>query len=112
MRRRKFIAAVGGAAIAGPIAAATQQPVGVPRIGLLMGADPREEATKLDAFRGALAKTRLHRRPDRRHRGALCNGAARRADIIRGGMCISGMYDLNPVRLSAAAAMSRSMTPL
>ena len=57
MRRRKFIAALGGAAIAGPIAAATQQPVGVPRIGLLMGADPREEATKLDAFRGALANS-------------------------------------------------------
>jgi putative ABC transport system substrate-binding protein len=56
MRRRKFIAALGGAAIAGPIAAATQQPVGVPRIGLLMGADPRKEATKLDAFRRALAK--------------------------------------------------------
>ena len=56
MRRRKFIAALGGAAIAGPIAAATQQPVGVPRIGLLMGADPSEEATKLDAFRGALEK--------------------------------------------------------
>jgi putative ABC transport system substrate-binding protein len=56
MRRRKFIAALRGAAIAGPIAAAAQQPAGVPRVGLLMGADPSDEATKLDVFRGALEK--------------------------------------------------------
>src|SRR6202030_2724436 len=29
------------------------------------------------------------------------------ADIIKGGMCISGMYDLTPVRLSAASVLFR-----
>src|SRR5262249_13496035 len=53
-RRPRLV--LGGAAITAPIAAAAQQPAGVPRVGLLMGADPRDEATKLDAFRGALAK--------------------------------------------------------
>lgn len=32
------------------------QPTSVPHIGVLMGADPSDEATKLDAFRGALEK--------------------------------------------------------
>ena len=54
MRRRRFLAALGGAALAVPTAAVAQQPAGVPRIGVLMGADPRDEATKLAAFRGAL----------------------------------------------------------
>jgi hypothetical protein len=56
MRRRKFLAAVGGAAVAGPMAAVAQQPTGLPRIGVLMGSSPSDEATKLDAFRGALEK--------------------------------------------------------
>jgi putative ABC transport system substrate-binding protein len=56
MKRRRFLAALGGAALAGPIAAVAQQPAGVPRIGVLTGADPSIEAAKLDAFRGALEK--------------------------------------------------------
>jgi putative ABC transport system substrate-binding protein len=56
MNRRGFLAALGGAVLAGPIAAAAQQPAGVPRIGVLMGANPSTEAAKLDAFRGALEK--------------------------------------------------------
>src|SRR5262245_38779251 len=56
MRRRKFLAAVGGAAVAGPMAAVAQQPAGLSRIGVLMGSSPSDEATKLDAFRGALEK--------------------------------------------------------
>jgi putative ABC transport system substrate-binding protein len=56
MNRRRFLAALGGAVLAGPIAAAAQQPAGVPRIGVLMGANPSIEAAKLDAFRGALEK--------------------------------------------------------
>jgi putative ABC transport system substrate-binding protein len=56
VRRRKFLTALGGAALARPIAAAAQQPAGIPRIGVLMGADPSDESTKLDAFRGALEK--------------------------------------------------------
>ena len=56
MRRRSFLAALVCAALADPIAAAAQQPAGVPRIGLLMGSSPSREAPKLDAFRGALEK--------------------------------------------------------
>jgi putative tryptophan/tyrosine transport system substrate-binding protein len=56
MKRRGFLAALGGAAVAGPIAAVAQQSAGIPRVGVLMGADPSTEAAKLDAFRGALEK--------------------------------------------------------
>src|SRR5438132_11925232 len=56
MNRRRFVAVLAGAALAGPIAAAAQQPAGIPRIGLLMGANPSDEAAKLVAFRGALEK--------------------------------------------------------
>jgi len=56
MNRRGFLAALGGAALAGPIAAVAQQPAGVPPIGVLTGADPSIEAAKLDAFRGALER--------------------------------------------------------
>ena len=56
MRRRRFLAVFGGAALVGPITAGAQQPAGIPRIGVLMGADPSDEATKLDAFRGTLEK--------------------------------------------------------
>jgi len=56
VKRRRFLAALGGAALAGPIAAVAQQPAGVPRIGVLMGSSPSIEAAKLDAFRGALEK--------------------------------------------------------
>jgi putative ABC transport system substrate-binding protein len=56
MRRRGFLAVLGGAALAGPVSAVAQLPAGIPRIGVLMGADPSDEATKLDAFRGALEK--------------------------------------------------------
>ena len=54
MNRRRFVAALGGAALAGPIAAVAQQPAGVPRVGLLMGSSPSVEAASLDTFRGAL----------------------------------------------------------
>jgi putative tryptophan/tyrosine transport system substrate-binding protein len=56
MKRREFFAALGGAALAGPIAAVAQQPAGIPRIGILMGANPSDEAAKLEAFRGALER--------------------------------------------------------
>jgi putative ABC transport system substrate-binding protein len=54
--RRDLLRALGGAAFAWPVVATAQQPTGIPRIGILMGADASEEATKLDAFRGALEK--------------------------------------------------------
>ena len=56
MIRRDLLRALGGAAFAWPVVATAQQPTGIPRIGILMGADASEEATKLDAFRGALEK--------------------------------------------------------
>jgi putative ABC transport system substrate-binding protein len=56
MRRRRFLAALCSAAIVGPIAAAAQQPTGIPRIGVLMGSNPSNEAAKLEAFRNALEK--------------------------------------------------------
>ena len=55
MIRRKLLAALGGAALAGPIAAVAQQPTGIPRVGVLMGSSPSVEAPALRAFRGALA---------------------------------------------------------
>jgi putative tryptophan/tyrosine transport system substrate-binding protein len=56
MRRRGFLTALGSAVIAAPIFAVAQQPTGIPRVGLLMGANPSDEAAKLEAFRGALEK--------------------------------------------------------
>jgi putative tryptophan/tyrosine transport system substrate-binding protein len=53
VNRREFIVLFGGVALAGPCATLAQ---GIPRIGVLMGADPSDEATKLGAFRGALEK--------------------------------------------------------
>jgi len=38
------------------MAAVAQQPAGLSHIGVLMGSSPSDEATKLDAFRGALEK--------------------------------------------------------
>jgi putative tryptophan/tyrosine transport system substrate-binding protein len=56
MNRRRFVSALAVVALAAPIAAVAQQPTGIPRIGLLMGANPSDEAAKLAAFRGALEK--------------------------------------------------------
>jgi putative ABC transport system substrate-binding protein len=56
MKRRGFLAGLGGAALAAPIAALAQQPAGVPRVGLLMGGTPSVEAARLNAFREALER--------------------------------------------------------
>jgi putative ABC transport system substrate-binding protein len=56
VKRRWFLAAFASAAVIGLIAALAQQPTGIPRIGVLMGSSPRIEATKLQAFRGALER--------------------------------------------------------
>ena len=56
MTRRRFLAILASAALAGPIYAVAQQPTGIPRIGLLMGSIPSTEAATLGAFRGGLEK--------------------------------------------------------
>jgi putative tryptophan/tyrosine transport system substrate-binding protein len=56
VNRRRFLAALSGAGLAGPMAAAAQQPAGVPRVGVLMGSSPSVEAARFDAFSEALKK--------------------------------------------------------
>ncbi len=56
MNRRNLLALLGGAAFAWPIRARAQQPPGIPRIGVLMGATPSNEAPKLGVFREALKR--------------------------------------------------------
>jgi putative tryptophan/tyrosine transport system substrate-binding protein len=56
MKRRRFLTVLGGAMLAAPMAAAAQQPTGLPRIGVLMGSIPSAETATLGAFREALEK--------------------------------------------------------
>jgi ABC-type uncharacterized transport system substrate-binding protein len=54
MNRRELIFLLGSAAIGSPLAARAQQPPGIPRIGVLMGATASIEAAHLGVFRAAL----------------------------------------------------------
>jgi putative tryptophan/tyrosine transport system substrate-binding protein len=54
MRRRSFIALIGGAAAAWPYAARAEQPAKIPVIGFLHGASQRESAKRLAAFHKGL----------------------------------------------------------
>jgi putative ABC transport system substrate-binding protein len=55
LRRRDFVAALGGAAVAWPLAARAQQRDGVRRIGVLWPGDDDPRGTPLSAFTQALA---------------------------------------------------------
>src|SRR5215813_14143092 len=58
MKRREFIALLGGAAVAWPLAARAQQPIGIRRVGVLLNLSENDvEAQRLvKAFREALAQ--------------------------------------------------------
>ena len=63
MRRREFIALVGGTAATWPLAARTQQPDRMRLIGVLMGYTESDRAAQswLAAFRGGLTKLGVKR---------------------------------------------------
>ena len=53
MKRREFIALVGGAILARPLVGSAQQPV-MPVIGYLAGGSPEDDAFRIEAFRQGL----------------------------------------------------------
>src|ERR1700685_4050041 len=58
MRRREFIALLGGAAVASPLSARAQQPDRIRRVGVLIGLaeDDPDSKARLGAFREGLDK--------------------------------------------------------
>jgi putative ABC transport system substrate-binding protein len=98
MRRREFVTLLGGAAAAWPLAARAQQPVRLPRIGVLMGtaADDPEGQKRLTALRDGLDEVgwspgRNIEIYDRWHNG----------DIAKARVLAKELVDLNPDLLVA-----------
>ena len=88
MRRREFIAGLGGAAAAWPLAARAQQRERVRRIGVLLpaAADDPEFQARVGAFLQGLAAIGLDHRPQRADRHPLGHGQCRRHSQTRGGI--------------------------
>jgi hypothetical protein len=79
MKRREFIALLGGAAAAWPLAARAQQARKVLRIGVLLAGTPTSFAPRVQAFFGGVAGPRLCRGENRRHRVEMGTGLGRSA---------------------------------
>jgi hypothetical protein len=86
MRRRDFIALLGGAAAAWPLAARAQQPARVARIGFLGLAPASTFATRVDALRTGYAISVISR--------------ARISSSNSGGLKLSMTYLISPLSSS------------
>ena len=88
MRRREFVALLGGAAVAWPLAARAQQPERMRRIGVLTNlvADDPEAQARIGAFLQGLQELGWTDRPQHADRISLGGGRCRPNPQIRGGI--------------------------
>ena len=67
VRRRELLAALGGAAVAWPLAARAQQSGPTPVIGFMSARSPEDSAHLVAAFRNGLAEGGYVEGPERHH---------------------------------------------